>query len=174
MDDNFMVKYIPILIDILSLMVISVTAFLVYRQMKSDHDWNRRKTAYDFIMEVNEGPFRELRCNLEKKINIHDEKQTYDTLKSSLDNEDRMTLDAILNYLDDLCLLIRKNIVDQDIAFDCMAFIIIDYKRWASPYIEETRKTGMLFWKEIGPIAEKWSKRIKEMDAPKGKKRKGG
>lgn len=53
MTDIFTVGNVTILINILNLVVIAVTAFLVYCQIKSNHDWNLRKTAHDFIIELN-------------------------------------------------------------------------------------------------------------------------
>lgn len=53
MTDIFTVGNVTVLINILNLVVITVTAFLVYRQIKSNHDWNLRKTAHGFIIELN-------------------------------------------------------------------------------------------------------------------------
>ncbi|MCR4320581.1 MAG: DUF4760 domain-containing protein [Candidatus Brocadiaceae bacterium] len=163
----FTAANITALISIINLVVITSAAILLYRQIKTNHEWNRLKAAHDLILDSNLGTFRTLRNNLEKKIDIYDQAQTYATSKGSLDKEDHRALEAILNYLDNLCLAIKNNVVDKEIAFNCLAAILLAYQRWASPYIQECRKGNPLFWIEIDQLVNEWAKRIEEMTAPK-------
>jgi len=146
-----------IVLELLTLIVLGVSAYLFYRQMQSNHEWNRHRTAHDLIFQSYMGHFSDLRRHLEHKINIYDEKQTYEDKKNELNDADHKNLNAILNYLENVCLAVKNNVVTESIIFDCLAEILIAYRRWASPYVCKIRAYHPRAWIEIDPFVKEWS-----------------
>jgi len=46
---------------------VAAGAILLYRQIRSQHEWNRRKAAYDLVFRITQD-LRPLRRHLESKI----------------------------------------------------------------------------------------------------------
>ena len=100
-----------------------------------------------------------MRESLEKKISIYNEAENYALKKSVLTIEDHKTLDAVLNYLDNVCLAVKNNVVDETIIFDCISGILAGYHRWAKPYITENRARDPRLWIEMDPYVKSWKLR---------------
>lgn len=152
-----------LLLSLLTFIALVTSAILFYRQMSSNHEWNRRRTAHDLIFQSYIGHFSELRAKLEHKINIYDEAEDYNKKKSELDDRDHKILNSILNFLDNVCLAIKNNVVTEEIIFDCLAGILIAYSRWAKPYIQTKRAINPRVWIEIDPYVKDWEKKKKEI-----------
>jgi len=129
-------------------------------EVAKEHDWNRRKSAHDLIVETSLGRFGEIRRQLESGIDIYDEKKTCADVQ--LSDAQKVQLDAALNFLENICLSIKNNVVDEDIMFDAVAEILVGYHRWARPYITHWRKVSDDFWSEIDPFEERWRVRMAE------------
>lgn len=138
-----------ILWNSLAILILTISAILFYLQMKGNHEWNRRRTAHDLIFQSYIGHFSDLRAKLEHKINIYDETENYNEKKAELDEADHKVLDSILNYLDNVCLAVKDHVVSEDIIFDCLAGILLGYKRWAKPYIQSMRAQNPRVWIEL-------------------------
>lgn len=123
-------------------------------EVSKAHDWNRRKLAYDLIFEASLGKFGELRRGLEVG-NIYDQNQTFTT--QALSEEKLLQLDAALNFLENVCLSIKNNVVDEGIVYDALGEILVAYFRWARPYINDCRsRWSDDFWSEIDPYEDRW------------------
>ena len=155
-------KDIVAIVGVLNLVVITITAYLIYRQNKASQEWNRRHTAHDLIFEASLGRFRSLRDRLEQKIDIYDPGQTYTTVKDKLDAEDHIFLDAALNFFENVCLAIKDNVLDEDILYESFGGILCAYTRWASPYIHAQRSISPTLWIEFDPFIERWATRDKQ------------
>lgn len=122
------------------------------------HEWNRRKSAHDLVFEASLGRFANLRREVERKINIYDLSQTHSTIKAQLDAADQLNIDAALNFLENVCLAIKNNVVDEMIVYDSLGDILVAYVRWAAPYIKQNRQDiSEELWREIDPWAKKWA-----------------
>lgn len=123
-------------------------------EVSKAHDWNRRKSAHDMILEASLGKFGELRRKFEDGIDIYDPNQT--SASQALSAEKKLQLDAALNFLENLCLSIKNNVVDEEIVYGALGEILVAYWRWAQPYIRECRRTSDDFWSEIDPYEALW------------------
>ncbi len=149
---------ISISLNLLTVCILVISTILVYRQMKSNHEWNRRRTTHDLIFQSLVGHFSDLREKMEHKIDIYEENEDYNSRKDDLNEEDYWTLDCILNFLDNVCLAIKNNVVTERIVFDCLAGVLISYRRWADSYICVNRVESPRRWIEMDPIVVKWKK----------------
>lgn len=118
------------------------------------HDWNRRKSAHDMIFEASLGKFGELRRQFENGLNIYDPSQT--CASQDLSPAKKLQLDAALNFLENVCLSIKNNVVDEDIVYGALSDVLVAYWRWAQPYIRECRRISDDFWSEIDPYERRW------------------
>ena len=160
--------WVVLILGVANLLVVAIAAGLLWKEIHSNHEWNRRRAAHDLIFESTVGKFRTNLDRLSAKIgeNVYDPKSTSATIDPGLTPEEYRCLDATLNYLENMCLAVKNNVVDEDIAFGCLGSILVSYWRWADPYVTECRKTDSLFWIEIDPYAKTWGLRAQAMRNP--------
>jgi hypothetical protein len=145
---------IALLFSFMNVVAVGIATGLLYHQIKSNHDWNRRRTSHDLISGADTAAFRRWRNRLELKINIYDPTQHYRT--HNLCDADKLTLESILNYLENLSVAVKNNVVTESIMFDALSSVVIAYVRWARPYISECQKIDIGFWSELESLAERW------------------
>jgi len=146
-------------LNLLNVVVLTATAALLFRQSKDNHAWNRRKATHDLVFEASLGRFRELRNLLEQKIDIYNDSQTYRSVQVQLTAADHIVLDAILNFLENVCLAVKNNVISESIVYDSLGNILIAYMRWANPYITDKRESiSEQLWLEIDPYLDKWGR----------------
>jgi len=126
------------MVNTITLVVLAITGALMWYQIRSNHDWNRRKETAERLSFIILGPFVELRRRLEQKADVYDPHADYSTVQLTPD-EQRLLRD-LLNYLEQLCIDIKNNLIDDDLAFDSASLVVIGYWRWARPYVAEVRK----------------------------------
>ena len=120
----------------------------VSQQMQETHEWNRRKTSQEVLHVLVFGEFPTLRNTVESELgcNIPDPKETYETKISTLTEEDKIKLDnallKILNVLENIGINIKHNIIDDDICYDYLGWIMVEYHRWSFLFIDIRRKTA--------------------------------
>lgn len=129
-------------------------------EVTRDHDWNRKRAAHDLIFETSLGRFAELRRRTEAGIDIYDRTQNSATVQ--LSDERKQDLDAVLNFLENVCLSMKNEVVDEEIVYKTLSDILLAYARWAKPYVTECRQISADFWREIDLYVEKWTRRVEE------------
>jgi hypothetical protein len=140
----------------------------VSQQMRETHEWNRRKTSQEVLNVLVFGEFPTLRTTVESELrcNIPDPKETYETKTATLSDSDKEKLDnslrQILNILETIAINIKHNIVDEDICYDYLGWIMVEYHRWSFGFIDARRKKAgdsrvLISFSEY---AERWQKRI--------------
>ena len=158
-------------------LLIGVTAFILWWQIRSNHEWNRRKCTQETLDKLVTGEFPELRKKLEVdlKCPIWRKDKNYKSCTDPLPEEDRKELDdslmKVLNFFEIIGINMKNNIIDENICYDYVGWIYTEYLRWSQPFIEEIRK------KAVEPrvlinftnYAENWSKRIAEEKKEKPK-----
>lgn len=152
-----------VILGFINLVLIVGTGSLLWYQIRSNHEWNRRKATNDLFTETILGSVANIRHELEKKINPYDKSQTYDTMKDKLTPEDIQLLRDLLNYLEQMCLAIKHGIIDEDIAFDCAENLIPAYWRWAEPFIKTWRIHSPRVWIEIENQVNLWKKQEEKL-----------
>lgn len=139
------------------------------QQMREAHEWNRRKTSQEVLNVLVFGEFSTLRTIIESELgcNIPDTKETYETKKTAFgDQEKEKKLDdslrKILNILEAIAINIKHKIVDEDICYDYLGWIMVEYHRWSLGFIDARRKIAGDPRVLIGfsEYAERWQKRL--------------
>lgn len=156
---------IVLLLNLGSLVAVFITVFLLFRQNRNTHDWNRRQAAHDLNSEAALGRGYALRAQLELKINIYDPDETYSAVEGNLGDEDRRLLDTILNFFENVCIAIKNHVVEEKIVFDSLSSVMLAYWRWADPYIKDNRANiNDRLWQEIDVFMPRWQERWEELD----------
>lgn len=138
------------------------------KQMRDTHDWNRRKTSQETLNMLVFGNFPSLRAVIESELGckIPDRNETYEIKRAKLPDTDKVKLDnalrEILNIFEAIAINIKHNMIDEDICYDYLGWIMVEYHRWSLPFIEARRRMAndsriLLVFSEF---AEKWSTRI--------------
>lgn len=135
-------------------------------QRKELHDaqeWNRKKASQDIVVDSTLGQFGTLRRKFEARskadlppIRIYTNQTISDVV---LDDAEVRELDAILNYLETVCISMQNKVLDEAIVRDSFQALLLAYVRWAEPYIVECQKQDVNFWAGLKPTVKAWSAR---------------
>lgn len=137
---------------------------LLKLQIESTYKWNLRKNTHDYLNDAILGSLVMLRRKLEAKgIDPFDQNQVYNG--QQLSALETLLVRDILNYMEQMSLAIDYQIIDELAAYDCARGVVLEYWRWAKPYVEERRKAlidqnraeiANAAWKSIEKLAAKW------------------
>ena len=127
-----------------ALIVAVFQIYLLRKQIKAQHDWNRRVTALQF--SFSEQPeMREIRAKVARKLGLFSRPAGEITLKEIQEIEEsdpniRGDLQYVLGRLAAMCASINNNIVDEQVCKDLQKGSVIRYFRFFRQYIEDVRK----------------------------------
>lgn len=74
------------------------------------------------------------------------------------DVETRKSVVCVLNYFENLSLMIKNNIVDENAIKNCFKTVFLDYFKILKRYIDEIQKTSTRYLMNYEEIAKKWDK----------------
>lgn len=174
MDANALSK-IALIVSIFSALFTGVGVWLLWREYRITHEWNRRKASQDIIVGLYAGPLVSWIDELHDVIDPLGRelwrKGDYADAISALnptDQESMTRLDnalwKILDMLTTFSVQIRANILDSEICYHQMGHILTNYYRWALPYIQKRRQESgedRLYY-HLEALANEWSDRTAE------------
>lgn len=161
---------IPIIISSVSTIIIGISAFLLWKQIKENYEWNRRKTSQETLNNLVTGEFPALRDELEDKFKcaIGNESQTYDDVvkglpKNEIDEIDRI-LRKLLNIFEAVAVDIKNDIINENICYEYLGWIMTGYYRWVNPFVIKIRERvgEPRILENFEYYAQKWTERINE------------
>jgi uncharacterized protein YoxC len=159
---------ISLLINSIGTIFIGITVFLMWKQIKEASRLNRWENTQKTLDDLTTGEFHSLRDRIEKEFDcrIWDHNEDYDKKVCSLDKENREELDfalgGLLNMLETFCIKIKNKFIEEDMCYDYLGFIMVEYKRWSEPFIAVKIKDNPLSLAILVVYADKWSKRLEE------------
>lgn len=168
--DPIKISVISVIISSVGTLIIAITALILWWQIRSHHEWNRRKSTQETLDKLVTGEFPELRKKLEVdlKCSVWNRNEDYDSCISSLSEEDQKKFDSflsrILNIFETIGINIKNNVIDEEICYDYLGWLYTEYYRWSRPFIEERRKRAgdprvLVNFTNYAGI---WSKRMRE------------
>lgn len=151
-------------LGVAEILLIAGSVCLIYAQIWRDHEWNRRKASHDFLAQLIYGEPAELRSRLENEFGVDatSENQTYTTVRNSIDDEKRQrelyqTTSQLFNFFEQVGIGIKDHMLDEEICFDALHNVLIEYQRWGKPLIEKRRENGRdSVWTEFEYYALRW------------------
>ena len=161
---------IPIIISSVSTIIIGISALLLWKQIKGNYEWNRRKTSQETLNNLVSGEFPDLKHKLEDKFKcaIGNESQTYDDVVKCLSENKIDELDGILmkllNIFEAITIDIKNDIINENICYDYLGWIMTGYYRWGNPFVIKIRERvgEPRVLENFEYYAQKWTERINE------------
>jgi len=165
-------------IQILTLFVIAVGAIvgivqlhLLRKQIRADHDWNRRVTSLRFSFSDDPG-IAEIRSRLDEHLKVGTRRPGEISLEEiqKLSNTEypniRTDLQCVLGRLESMCIAIKNSIVDEQVCEDMLRGVVILYYRFFSQYIEDVRtlRNNPKIYAYLEAHARKWDERNKDIE----------
>jgi hypothetical protein len=158
----------------------SVTAGLLFFQIRRNQQWNRTKATQEVIDKIIYGEFPRWSEMLQRKYGckFSDRTQAYMDVFNSLQNENdkrelNFVLKRIFNVIEVAGIHIEKGTVDENICYHTFSPVLLMYFRWGEKFLEQKRNGNQEIFKHIFKYAEKWKKQEKEgRRESKGYKRK--
>ncbi len=168
--DTILLSQISIIISSIGTLIVGITAFFLWWQIKSNHEWNRRKSTQDTLDKLVIGEFPEFRKKLEVdyKCKIWDKDEDYNKFTLSLSEETKMEIDSylqrILNVFEIISINIKNNVIDDEICHDYLGWLYTEYYRWSKPFIEERRRRAddLRVLLNFTNCAENWKEKMEQ------------
>lgn len=155
---------------LLLLLGLTVGVWQVWRELRRHRIWDRQRFAQQYLNSFVTGEFPLLREKFEKiqECQIWNEDDSY-ALKCGAFSQDRIDtiepmLKKILNIFEGLCVNIEYDILDEDICYNYLGWMLVAYHRWSLDYIEGLRdRTGdPLIYIHLERYALSWKARIEK------------
>jgi hypothetical protein len=128
----------------------SVSAVLIYVQIKNNNEWNRRKSTFDILDKSTTGLFSILFAKIKNlntrytKNEIQDRNHNYLNLYDLVSENEKIELISdikqLLNIIENICISMKNDIIDEDITYNMLYTFFIDFYYWTKPYISDRRK----------------------------------
>jgi hypothetical protein len=168
--DNLQIAQLTLVVSSFSTLLIGVYVALLLRQIKETHEWNRRKTSQEILTNLTTGEFPDLRQKLELDFmcNVMDGEETYESVASRWARQDekkKLELDyalkRLLNIFETVSINMKNHMIDEDICYDYLGDIAVQYSRWSKAFIEEGQRANPKAWEVFVDYTNRWSERIK-------------
>lgn len=165
-------------IPIITLIVIIIGAImgiyqlcLISKQIKAQHDWNRRSTSLNFSFS-DDPHIREIRSKLDEHLNIMSRRQgeisleDIDNLSEGQYPHIRTDIQFMLGRLEMMCIAMNNYVADEQVCKDMLKGVVILYYRFFSQYIEDTRvsRNNQKIYENLESYARKWDETNNIMD----------
>jgi hypothetical protein len=168
-------------INVLTLVVLVISVWLLRSQISKGHEWNRRIAAQDLTNQMIRGEVLDVRQRLDQYCNFYDPLHNYSVcVNDDNKNELDFLLKIFLSYFEGVALGIKHNIYDEDIVYEYLGSIIPEVYRWSEGYVRDFRnKAGDdTIFLELTDLAKKWQiknedlkKKVQKIVKTDGKKR---
>src|SRR5687768_10999662 len=105
---------LEVIISSIGVILVAVSGILLWYQIRSNHEWARRKATHDLLMDVVSGNFRQMRRRVDEKVDPYEPKETYSAMTSSgeFTELDTRNLIDVLNYLETVAISVKHDVLD--------------------------------------------------------------
>lgn len=154
-----MTKYEIVTITIQGVSALLIGGGLLYtaKQLKANHDWNRRKTAQEATRQYH---------SIRNK-NIVNDKLHYLTRTDQIPLDEinglceefqelRQSIHALLNYFESIARGVNQGIYDEEVIKEASESIMIRAFDKFYPYIQKRREKQPTAWIQLETITAKW------------------
>ena len=138
---------------------------LLGEQLNFQYEWNKKERALDYSLNRNK-ILQQSRVQLESLFgNIHQRPHEIesDEIKKILDDNkySYTVITSLLAHWENMALAIQKGIVDEDVAYEMTAGLVIDYVRAFKEFIKTRRdENNRRAYAYLLPLASRWEARL--------------
>ncbi len=156
------------LLIIVALFILAGISIGLYREIRAFRIWERKRFAQEFLNTFVTGEFPIIREKLEKvqdcRVWQPDDSYAQKIKTCSQERVDEIDtqLKKILNILEGLCINIHYDILDEDICYNYLGWLVVAYHRWSAAYIKKLRDRAddRRIYIHFSEYAGKWADRI--------------
>jgi hypothetical protein len=157
-------------ISSLNLLVISITALFLYARMKRNHKWDKKYASQEILFKSISDDINDTRKSLEEQYDIslfEPNSDFYDDL-SNIENEGdfKFKTKRVLNFLEMVSAGIKNGIVEEEVCYEYLHVIFVNYYKWSKPYIEEIRGDNRPAYMAFEEYSERWIEKSRSEDIP--------
>ena len=150
------------------LLALTASVWQMWRELKRHRLWSRNRFAQEYLNTFVTGEFPVLREKFEKiqECQIWNQEDSY-ALKRDTFSQDRLDtiepmLKKILNIFEGMCINIEVDVLDDEICYNYLGWLLVAYHRWSLEYIQSLRNRAgddRLYY-HLERYAIKWGERI--------------
>lgn len=157
-----------------TLLATEIGVFFAYK-------WNRKKSAFDLYK------FSDIRDELELSISLYDIESDYLSYRRKLKKTNNNSFNDslkrtrtltrnVLNTFELIATGIKHGVIDEEMAFDQLRFVMFAYWRWSCPYIllsrmlsvdsaEKIKYDSTYIFSEFENLIYRWQRRERQIDS---------
>lgn len=160
-----------ILIQLTGLLILAglaIGVWQLWRELRRHRIWDRQRFAQQYLSTFVTGEFPLLREKIEKiqECQIWNSQDSY-ALKCEAFSQDRLDtieplLKKILNIFEGMCINIEYQILEEEICYNYLGWLLVAYYRWSNAYINGLRQRSgdPLIYINLERYAKRWDTRI--------------
>ncbi len=152
--------------DAISTLLVAISAYLVYWQIKKSHEWNKKKTGEEALTRLTSGDLLKNIDLIKKEVgwDILTDAANYESIILEINEESKDKLDqyltGIFRVLETTTIKIEHDIIDEKMCQDYLFSIITTiHKKCISFLLEAREKRGEpKLYEHVERYAIKWEK----------------
>lgn len=158
-----------VIFEILTLIVITVSAFFVWLSIHRANHWNRKKGSQEILNQFVIGDIPDLNKTLKInfKCKVYDHSVNYSKFVKKLKKDQKAEFDdtllRMLNIFEVIGINIKNKIIKEQICWDYVGWFYTEYYRFSIDLLKERRKAAndIRVLENFEKYALKWMKKMK-------------
>jgi len=143
------IEEITLIINAVSMLIVGVSVYLLRKQIKSEHEWNRRKVAEETLTIFTSGEFMSCLDMLSEKHDwyiLRKNGEVYDDVVERIgkDSDERKELDKqlvnIYRHLETVSIKMNHGILDENLAYDYLFSVLTNINRKCKNFLAKARE----------------------------------
>ena len=163
------ISIVDILIKIISLGFVIFGSVIAYKTLKKNHEWNRRKSTQEVLKVLVLGDYPKFsKTLLDYDIKPFSKDESFNTTlpqigDEKIKNEIIYATKSIFNLFEFIAINIKNNTIDENICYDYLGWMYVEYYRWGKDYISQEQQKGNdeRILGNFSELAEKWTGRLR-------------
>lgn len=134
-----------LLLEIFTAILFLISIIFVWKQMRKNHDWNRRKASLEIINEFIWGKYIPIKNKFIEKIGGKNELRN-GNYKKFIEKIDKKEIDEVnkiivefFNVFEAISVYIIDNTIDEDICYHYLQNIFMEPFSWLFTFLEDRR-----------------------------------
>ena len=170
---NIGIQEITLIINAISMLIVGISAYFLRKQIKSEHDWNRRKVAEEMLTIFTSGKFMLYLDELSEKHNwyiLRKNGETYDDVIGRIgeNSNERKELDKLLinifRHLETVSIKMTHGVLDEEISHDYLFSVLTNINQKCKSFLVKVReeRNESCIYENAEYFGDKWGAECKK------------
>jgi len=143
------IQEITLILNAVSMLIVGISAYLLQKQIKSEHDWNKRKIAEETLTVFTSGKFMSSLDELSEKYNwylLRKNGERYEEVieRIGINSDERRELDKqlvkIFIHLETVSIKMNHGILDEKIVQDYLFSVLTNINQKCKSFLVKARE----------------------------------